>query len=81
MSLFTAQACAAKASFASTRSRSSTFQPAFWSALREAGIGPGAHDRRIDAGGGVARDAGQRLDPAALGLVGRHQQHAPPRRR
>ena len=39
-SLFTAQACAAKASLASTRSRSSFFQPAFFSAAREAGIGP-----------------------------------------
>src|ERR1051326_4861786 len=39
-SLLTAQACAANASFASTRSRSSTFQPAFFSAAREAGIGP-----------------------------------------
>src|SRR5689334_20320001 len=39
-SLFTAQACAAKASLASTRSRSPTFQPAFLSAAREAGIGP-----------------------------------------
>ena len=36
MSLFTAQACAAKASLASTRSRSATFQPAFFSAAREA---------------------------------------------
>ena len=40
MSLLTAQACAAKASLASTRSRSPTDQPAFSSALREAGIGP-----------------------------------------
>src|SRR6185312_2760655 len=40
MSLFTAQACAAKASLASTRSRSDGFQPAFSSALRDAGIGP-----------------------------------------
>src|SRR5207342_3351476 len=39
-SLLTAQACAAKASFASTKSRSSFFQPAFLSAAREAGIGP-----------------------------------------
>src|SRR6201981_1633482 len=39
-SLFTAQACAAKASLASTRSRSPTFQPAFLSAAREDGIGP-----------------------------------------
>ena len=48
-SLLTAIACAANASLASTRSRSSAFQPAFSSALREAGIGPDAHDRRIDA--------------------------------
>src|SRR6266545_2449776 len=40
MSLLTAIACAANASFASIRSRSATFQPAFSSALREAGIGP-----------------------------------------
>src|SRR2546428_2089399 len=39
-SLLTAQAWAAKASLASIRSRSSTFQPAFLSAAREAGIGP-----------------------------------------
>src|SRR2546430_6813456 len=39
-SLLTAQACAANASLASTRSRSPTFQPAFLSAAREAGIGP-----------------------------------------
>src|SRR2546426_1218704 len=39
-SLFTAQACAAKASLASTRSRSSAFQPPFLSAAREDGIGP-----------------------------------------
>src|ERR1700758_4365650 len=39
-SLLTAQACAAKASLASTKSRSSFFQPAFFNAAREAGIGP-----------------------------------------
>src|SRR5476651_15889 len=39
-SLLTAQACAANASFASIRSRSSFFQPAFLSAARDAGIGP-----------------------------------------
>src|SRR5690606_16265661 len=38
MSLLTAQACAANASLASTRSRSPAFQPARSSALREAGI-------------------------------------------
>src|SRR5258707_13023413 len=40
MSLLTAQAGAAKALLASIRSRSEAFQPAFSSALREAGIGP-----------------------------------------
>src|SRR3954469_8141622 len=39
-SLLTAQACAANASLASIRSRSSAFQPAFLSAAREDGIGP-----------------------------------------
>src|SRR5262245_56681390 len=39
-SLLTAQACAANASLASTRSRSPIDQPAFLSAAREAGIGP-----------------------------------------
>src|ERR1700733_3906219 len=39
-SLLTAQACAAKASLASIRSRSPMLQPAFLSAAREAGIGP-----------------------------------------
>ncbi len=40
ISLFTAQAWAAKASLASMRSRSETSQPAFLSAARLAGIGP-----------------------------------------
>src|SRR6266481_1323064 len=39
-SLLTAQACAAKASLASIRSRSPMLQPAFFSAARDAGIGP-----------------------------------------
>src|SRR4051812_37146807 len=39
-SLLTAQAWAAKASLASIRSRSPMFQPAFFSAARDAGIGP-----------------------------------------
>src|SRR3954463_6858969 len=39
-SLLTAQACAANASLASIRSRSSAFQPAFLSAAREEGMGP-----------------------------------------
>ena len=73
MSLLTAQAWAAKASLASTRSRSSTFQPAFLSAAREAGIGPDAHDRRIDAGMRPGDDAGERLEPALLGFLGAHQ--------
>src|SRR5688572_18541112 len=38
--LFTAQAWAAKASFDSMRSRSAALQPAFFSAAREAGMGP-----------------------------------------
>src|SRR5689334_20132075 len=38
--LFTAQAWAAKASFDSIRSRSAALQPAFFSAAREAGMGP-----------------------------------------
>mmetsp|Transcript_30700 Transcript_30700/g.73591 ORF Transcript_30700/g.73591 Transcript_30700/m.73591 type:complete len:229 (-) Transcript_30700:495-1181(-) len=40
MPLFTLSACAAKASLASTRSRSSCFHPAFPSAAFTAGIGP-----------------------------------------
>src|SRR5258708_32521919 len=39
-SLFTAQACAANASFASLRSRSQIGQPALLTAARDAGIGP-----------------------------------------
>src|SRR2546423_13068458 len=39
-SRLTAQACAANASLASTRSRSLADQPAFFKARREAGIGP-----------------------------------------
>ena len=35
-----------------------------------------AHDRRVKAGGGIACDAGQRLDAAFLGFVGAHQQNA-----
>ena len=40
ISLFTAQACAAKASLISSKSRSAAFQPARASALVEAGTGP-----------------------------------------
>src|SRR4029077_5423120 len=39
-SLLTAQACAAKASLASIRSRSAGDHPAFFNAMRLAGIGP-----------------------------------------
>ncbi|MNL44135.1 hypothetical protein D3C87_1666910 [compost metagenome] len=39
-SLFTAQACAAKASFSSNKSTSAAFQPARCRALRDAGTGP-----------------------------------------
>ncbi len=73
-SLLTAQAWAAKASLASTRSRSEAFQPAFFSASAAGRDRPGAHDRRIDAGGGPGNDAGQRLDAAPLGF-GRGHQH------
>ena len=73
MSLLTAKACAANASLASIRSRSLTVQPAFSSALREAGIGPDAHDRRIDAGGRPGGDARQRLHAARFGFGGAHQ--------
>ena len=40
--------------------------------MRDAGIGPGAHDRRIDAGGRPGDDARQRRQTPALGLVGAH---------
>ena len=46
----TAQACAANASLASIRSRSPTLQPAFFSAARDAGIGPVPMIFGIDAG-------------------------------
>ncbi len=51
-SLLTAQAWAAKASLASTRSRSSTDQPAFLQRLARWPDRAGAHDGRIDAGMG-----------------------------
>ena len=35
---------------------------------------PDAHDRRVQAGGGIGNDAGQRLDPALCRVVGGHQQ-------
>ena len=80
-SLLTAQACAANASLASIRSRSSTFQPAFLSAAREAGIGPVpmiagstpacAHDTMRASG----------VLPRFLRLARRHQHHARRRRR
>src|ERR1700733_2718950 len=63
-SLLTAQACAAKASLASIKSRSSADPPAFLSARRLGGIDPG---------GRPGDDAGQRLHAAADGVIGRHQ--------
>ena len=74
-SLLTAQACAANASLASIRSRSSFFQPAFLSAAREAGIGPGAHDRGIDAGLRPRHDARQRRLAELGGFARLHQHH------
>ena len=74
-SLLTAQACAAKASLASIRSRSPMFQPAFFSAAREAGIGPGAHDLRIDAGLAPGHDAAEHLLAFLGRLLGGHQHH------
>src|SRR6266481_4013419 len=59
-SLLTAQACAAKASFASIRSRSAMLQPAFFSAARDAGMRPG-------------HDPGQRLLAFLGRLLGGHQ--------
>ncbi len=81
MSLLTASAWAAKASLASTRSRSLTFQPAFSSALRLAGIGP----EPMIAGStpAVAQETmrASGVSPRALGLLGAHQDDAPRRRR
>ena len=74
-SLLTAQACAAKASLASIRSRSSADQPAFFNAMRLAGIGPVP----MIAGSTPAvaqetmRASGFR--PRLLGLRRRHQHH------
>src|ERR1700731_1937528 len=73
MSLLTAKACAANASLASTRSRSLTFQPAFSSALREAGMGPVpmiAGSTPAVAPGG---DAGKRGQAARGGVLGAYQ--------
>src|SRR6266702_1182908 len=61
-SLLTAQACAAKASLASIRSRSPMFQPAFFSAARDAGLAP-------------RRDAAEHLLAFLGGLLGGHQHH------
>src|SRR5262245_3503548 len=72
MSRLTASACAANASFASTRSRSATFQPAFSSARRDAGIGPDPHDGRANAGGGPGSDPGKWCDAAPPRLVRAH---------
>src|SRR3984885_4335053 len=87
-SLLTARACAAKASFASTSSRSLTDQPAFsgpfgfpgaapgpWSAGSRPPAPrdrPGAHDRRIDARRRPGHDARQRRQPSALRFGGVH---------
>ena len=75
-SLLTASAWAAKASLASTRSRSLTDQPAFSSALRRGGDRPGAHDRRVDAGRRPGDDARHRREAAPLGLGGAHDDQA-----
>ena len=69
MSLLTAQACAAKASLASTRSRSSTFQPAFLQRRARRRDRAGAHDRGIDAGLRPGHDARQRRHAALGGLA------------
>src|ERR1700694_221336 len=61
-SLLTAQACAAKASLASIRSRSAIFQPAFLSAAREARMRPGDDTR-------------ERRLAALLRFARRHQHH------
>src|SRR6201995_4677962 len=70
-SLLTAQACAANASLASIRSRSSIFQPAFLSAAREDGIGPVP---RIAARMRPGHDPGER-GLAALGRLAPGHQH------
>ena len=74
-SLLTAQACAAKASLASIRSRSSTFQPAFLQRRARGRDRAGAHDRRIDAGVRPRDDARERRLAALGGLARRHQHH------
>ena len=66
MSLLTASAWAAKASLASTRSRSLTVQPALLQRLAGGGDRAGAHDRRVDAGGRPGDDAGERREAARL---------------
>src|SRR5262249_9687715 len=80
-SLLTAQAWAANASLASTRSRSSVFQPAFFRASRDAGIGPGmrpgddAGERSLAEPGRLARlhqyDGGRAIIDARR-VAGRH---------
>src|ERR1700747_3343026 len=81
-SLLTAQAWAAKASLASTRSRSSFFQPALASAARLAVArappaprrgGRGRGGRRLGRGAPQEDDARERRPAALLGLLGRHQ--------
>src|SRR5674476_15500 len=72
-SLLTAQACAAKASLASTRSRSPTLQPAFLSAAREAGIGRLGRLHQHHGGGAVIDAGGARRGHGAFLVEGRAQ--------
>src|SRR6516165_8797652 len=80
-SLLTAQACAAKASLASIRSRSPTLQPALFNAVREAGIAAGSDSAvflkgRLQLAHGVERRTVARIfvrvddDVALAGLDG-----------
>ena len=73
MSLLTASACAAKASLASTRSRSRDLPAGLLERLAGGRDRARAHDGRIDAGGRPGGDAGERREAALLGLGGRHQ--------
>ena len=73
MSLLTASAWAAKASLASTRSRSDDLPAGLFERLAGGRDRAGAHDRGIDAGGGPGGDAGERREPALLRLRFRHQ--------
>src|SRR5450755_1163805 len=73
ISLLTAQACAAKASLISSRSRSCGFQPARCNAFCDAGTGPHAHDARVQRDSRVARDARERRQAELCSLLRRHQ--------